>query len=96
VRAGSKIDSARDLFQFDRDALLGQLEALLLVIRNAATEIAMVAAENVFDRRLSAELKRKARQLNREARRLETIGSAIARAKFPPKKKPRARARKRP
>jgi hypothetical protein len=95
MRAGSKIDSARDSFEIDRGALVGQLEALLLVIRNAATEIAMVGAEGVFDKRLSAQLKRKAGILNREARKLEAIGAAIARAKFPSKKRSPNRVRSR-
>jgi hypothetical protein len=82
-KRGSKIASARDLFEIDRDALFGQLQALLLAVRNTSTEITMIAAESVFDRRLSAELRGKARLLNREARRLEAIGAAIARAKFP-------------
>jgi len=95
MRAGSRIASARDLFELDRGALFGQVQALLLSVRNAATEIAMVANEGVFDKRLSAHLKRKARILNREARKLEAIGATIARAKFPTKKESRGAARKR-
>ena len=94
-RPGSEIAGARDLLELDRGALFGQVQALLRIIRNTSSEIAMVAAENVFDKALSAKLKRKAGVLNREARKLEAIGSAIARAKYPPTKKSRGGARKR-
>lgn len=56
----------------------------------------MIAGEGVFDKELSVKLRRKAGVLNREAGRLEAIGGAIARAKFPPPKKSRGGARKRP
>jgi hypothetical protein len=91
----SEIASARDLFEIDRDALFGQLQALLLSVRNTSTEIAMIAAEGVFDKRLSTELRRKARLLNREARRLEAVGAVISRAKLPRTKRPRSPGRKR-
>lgn len=84
------------MFELDRGALVGQVQALLLAVRNTATEIAMIAGEGVFDKELSVKLRRKAGVLNREAGRLEAIGGAIARAKFPPPKKSRGGARKRP
>jgi hypothetical protein len=83
MRPGSKIESERDFFEFDRGILIGQLNALQLTVRNAMTEIAMLAAENVFDKPLSAKLKRKARDLDRTARRLDDLGKVLARAKFP-------------
>jgi hypothetical protein len=87
MRRGSRIESKRDLFEFDRGVLIGQLNALRLTVRNATTEIAMVAAENVFDEPLSAKLKLKARALERVARRLDDLGKKLARAKSPHKRK---------
>lgn len=92
---GSKIDGARDAFETDRKALLRQLRALLRTIHDASTELAMIAAENVFDLRVSAGLEQKARTLRRAARRLDRIGAALSRAKFPSAKRSRARGRKR-
>jgi hypothetical protein len=83
MRPGSKINSARDFFEIDRSVLIRQVKALRLTISGALTEIAMVAAENVFDKRLSAKLARKARELNRMAERLDVLSKVLARAKFP-------------
>ncbi|MGH7923899.1 MAG: hypothetical protein ACREQH_04820 [Candidatus Binatus sp.] len=55
----------------------------------------MVAAENIFDQRLSAQLDRKARALNRMARRLDRLGRILVRAKFPGSIKSRSGAGKR-
>jgi hypothetical protein len=87
MRPGREIRSERDFFEFDRSILIGRLDALRLTVRNALTEIEMVAAENVFDRPLSAKLKRKARALDRIARRLDELGKVLARAKFSRAKK---------
>jgi hypothetical protein len=83
MRPGSKIENDRDFFEFDRRVLIGQVKAIQLTVRNAMTQIAMLAAENVFDKPLSAKLKRRARDLDRTARRLNVLGKALARAKFP-------------
>jgi hypothetical protein len=82
MRPGSKIESERDFFEFDRRVLIGQVKALQATIRNASKEISMVAAENVFDKPLSAKLKRKARVLDRIARKLDDMSKVLARAKF--------------
>ncbi len=87
MRPGSKISSQRDFFEIDRSVLIGQVTALTLTIRGALTEIAMVADENVFDKRLSAKLKRKARELNRTAERLDALSKVLARARFPKPRK---------
>ena len=83
MRPGSKLKNERDLFEFDRSVLITQLDAILLTVRSAVTELAMLAAENVFDKPLSVKLKRKARDLDRMARRLDDLGKVLARAKFP-------------
>jgi hypothetical protein len=83
LRPGSKTEKERDFFEFDRSVLIVQVKDLQLNIQRALTEISMVAAENVFDKPLSAKLKRKARDLDRMARRLDDLGKVLARAKFP-------------
>jgi len=92
---GSKIDSARDAFEIDRKALLHQVKVLLLTMHEAATELAMLAAENVFDKRVSAALKQRARTLRRASRKLDGIGDALSKAKFPKARRSRTRLRKR-
>jgi hypothetical protein len=83
MRSRSKIRSESDFLKIDRSVLVGQLKALKQNLRSALTEIEMVAAETVFDKRLSAQLKRRARALNRTAERLDALGKVLARAKFP-------------
>ena len=83
MRPGGKIQSERDFFEFDRSALMGRVNALRLTVRNALTEIALVAAENVFNKPLSAKLKRKARALDQIARGLDELSKVLARARFP-------------
>ena len=92
---GSKIDSARDAFEIDRKALLRQVKALLRTIREASTELAMLAAENVFDQRVSAALEQRARTLRRASRKLDGIGDALSKAKFPKARRSRARRKRR-
>ena len=87
IRPAPKIDSERDCFEIDRGALIDHLYTLKLAIQHASNELAMIAAENVFDQPLSARLKRKARALDRMAVRLDVLGAALARAKFPRAKK---------
>jgi hypothetical protein len=82
MRPGSRPKSERDFFEFDRSVLIGQVKALEATIRSASKEISMVAAENVFDKPLSAKLKRKSRTLDRIARNLEEMSKVLARAKF--------------
>jgi DNA-binding transcriptional regulator GbsR (MarR family) len=83
LRPGSKFENERDFFEFDRSVLITQLDAILLTGRSAVTDLAMLAAESVFDRPLSEKIKRKARNLDRMARRLDDLGKVLARAKFP-------------
>lgn len=92
---GSKIDSARDAFEIDRKALLRQVKALLRTIHYASTELAMIAAENVFDKQVSAALKQRARTLKRHAGKLGIIGDGLSRAKFRGPQQSQARTRKR-
>jgi hypothetical protein len=83
MRPGSETNSERDFFEIDRSVLIGRVKALRLTIQGALNEIAMVAAENVFDKGLSAKLTRKARELSRMAERLDALSKVLARAKFP-------------
>ena len=59
------LDNQRRCFEIDRKVVVRQLKALQLAITDGATEMEMVAAENVFDTRLSTLLKRRARSLYR-------------------------------
>jgi hypothetical protein len=83
MKRGSRIGSERDYFEIDRSVLIGRVNALKLTIQNTIAEIALLAAESVFDKPLSAKLIQKARVLDRMARRLEVLSNTLARARFP-------------
>lgn len=77
------LDNQRRCFEIDRKVVVRQLKALQLAITDGATEMEMVAAENVFDTRLSTLLKRRARSLYQTAQSLNVLRLAVARARFP-------------
>ncbi len=81
MKSRSKTGGDRDLFEIDRSVLLNQLNALRLTVRNALTELAMIAAENVFDKPLTTKLKQNALALNRMDARLDALAKVLARAK---------------
>jgi hypothetical protein len=81
MKPGFKTGRNRDLFDIDRRVLLGQVNALRLTVRNALTELAMIAAENVFDKPLTTRLKQNALALNRMDARLDALAEVLARAK---------------
>jgi hypothetical protein len=81
MKSRSKTGGDRDLFEIDRSVLLNQVNALRRTVRNALTELGMIAAENVFARPLTAKLKKNALALNRMAARLDALTKVLARAK---------------
>jgi len=87
MKPRSKTCRDRDLFDIDRGVLLGQVNALRRTVRNALTELGMIAAENVFARPLTAKLKQNALALKRMAARLEALTKVLARAKLPAARK---------
>jgi hypothetical protein len=86
MKSRSKTGGDRDLFQIDRSVLLNQVNALKLTVRNALTELSMIAAENVFDKPLTAKLKQNALALKRMEARLDALAKVLARAKLPARK----------
>lgn len=86
------LDNQRRCFEIDRKVVVRQLQALQSAITDGATEMEMVAAESVFDTRLSTLLKRSARSLFRTARSLNVVRLAVVRARFPRVRKTSARA----
>ena len=87
MKPRSKTCRDRDLFDIDRGVLLGQVNALRRTVRNALTELGMIAAENVFARPLTAKLKQNALALKRMAARLDALTKVLARAKLPAARK---------
>jgi hypothetical protein len=87
MKPRSKTGRDRDLFEIDRSVLLGQVNALRPTVRKALTELAMIAAENVFDNPLTAKLRQNALALNRLAARLDALTKVLARAKLPAARK---------
>jgi len=83
MKSRSKTGGDRDLFEIDRSILLNQVNALKRTVRNALTELAMIADENVFDQPLTTKLRQNALALNRMRARLEALAKVLARAKLP-------------
>jgi len=81
MKPRSKTGTDRDLFDIDRSILLNQVNALRRTVRNALTELAMIAAENVFAKPLTAKLKQNGLALNRMAARLDALTNVLACAK---------------
>ena len=87
MKSRSKTGGDRDLFDIDRSILLNQVNALKRTVRNALTELAMIADENVFDQPLTTKLKQNALALKRMGARLEALAEVLARAKLPASRK---------
>jgi len=87
MKSRSKTGGDRDLFEIDRSILLNQVNALKRTARNALTELAMIADENVFDKPLTTKLKQNALALNRMRARLEALAKVLACAKLPASRK---------
>jgi len=87
MKSRSKTGGDRDLFEIDRSILLNQVNALKRTVRNALTELAMIADENVFDQPLTTKLKQNALALIRMGVRLDALARVLARAKLPAPRK---------
>jgi len=70
-------------FEADRDALVHELEVVESALENGATEMTMIAAENVFERQVSKILNAEARAMLRLVRGLKDLRIAVARARVP-------------
>ncbi|MGA7869329.1 MAG: hypothetical protein WCA22_00380 [Candidatus Binatus sp.] len=79
----SALYSEQTCFEADRRALVRQLKAVGNAIEDGASEMAMIAAENVFDEQVSKVLTREARAMYRMVRGLKDLRLAVARARLP-------------
>lgn len=79
----SSADFALQCFHIDRAEVSARLYKLSHSLAAGAVEMEMVAAERVFDKRFSAQLVRKARDLKRLAKQLNRMHEDAARARFP-------------
>jgi hypothetical protein len=70
----------RRWFEFDRDAVLRQIDSTQAAVEGGAKELEMVAAEEIFAKSLSEMLLRTACALNTAARGLRALRGPIARA----------------
>ena len=75
--------SEQTCFEADRDALVRELKAVESALEDGATEMAMIAAENVFEQDVSKILNAEARARLRMVRGLKDLRIAVARARFP-------------
>jgi hypothetical protein len=80
---GTELYNERTCFEADRIALVQELRAVGNVLEDGASELAMTAAESVFDEHVSKILMGEARALNRMVRGLKDLRLAVARARLP-------------
>jgi hypothetical protein len=86
-------------FEIDRSVVLGHLAELQRTVDEGATQLEMVAAEEVFDKGLSRAFTRKAEKLHAIARDLKSLLRSVAKAQIPgaaerPKTKSEPRSRR--
>jgi hypothetical protein len=70
----------RRWFEFDRNAVLRQIDSVRRTIDQNAGDLEMVAEEGVFDKPLSAELSRAALSLHSLGHELNALRGQVARA----------------
>jgi len=80
---GSVLHSERSCFQADQNVLVKELKFVENAIEDGATEMAMCAAESVFDEQVSKFLTGEARALHRMVRGLKDLRVEVARARLP-------------
>ncbi len=82
TRVGSRLQSERTCFQADQTALVQELKLVETAIEDGATEMAMIAAESVFDEQVSKILIDEARALHRMGQGLKSLRLEVARARL--------------
>ncbi len=81
----------RRWFEFDRSAVLRQIDVVQNTIDENANELGMVAVEGVFEKPLSAELLRTSRALRLMAQELTALRGQVSRvSRYPKADKKRA------
>jgi hypothetical protein len=75
----------RQWFEFDRSAVLQQIDMMRGTIDRNAGDLGMVAVEGVFEKSLSAELARTSQSLQVLAQELNSLRGQVARASGYPK-----------
>jgi hypothetical protein len=81
-RIASQLYSEQSCFQADRSALAKELKSVGDGIEDGATELAMIAAESVFDEQVSKTLTGEARALRRMVRGLKELRLEVASARL--------------
>lgn len=76
----SRLASEGSCFQADQKALVRELRVAEIAIEDGATEMAMIAAERVFDEQVSKILTGEASALHRMGRGLKNLRLEVARA----------------
>ena len=79
--------TAQICFEADRDALVHELKVVENALEDGATEMTMIAAENVFERHVSKILNNEARAMQQVVRGLKDLRIAVARARLPKSRK---------
>ena len=75
--------SEKTCFEADRDALVRELQLIGSALEDGATEMTMIAAENVFEQDVSKILNSEARAMRRLVLGLKDLRIAVARARLP-------------
>lgn len=75
-----KRDLERRCFEYDRGAVLGQIDSLHRAIEQNSEELTLVAEEGVFKKRVSDKLSRTARLLRSVSQELDGLRGRVAKA----------------
>ena len=75
---GEKRDLERRSFEYDRGAVLGQIDSLHRAIEQNSEELALVSEEGVFKKRVSDKLSRTARLLRAVSQELDGLRGQVA------------------
>jgi hypothetical protein len=81
-RVASSLVSEQTCFRADQKVLVRELRVAETAIEGGATEMAMIAAESVFDEQVSNILNGTARALHRMGRGLKSLRLEVARARL--------------
>ncbi len=79
--------SERTCFEADRAALVHEIKVVESALEDGATEMTMIAAENVFAHQVSKILNSEARVMLRMVRGLKDLRIVVARTRLPISKK---------
>lgn len=83
--SGGEEDLERRCFEYDRGAVLGQIDSLHRALDQNSEELALIAEEGVFKKRVSDKLSRTARLLRSVSQELDGLRGRVAKTSTYPR-----------